>query len=339
MRAGGRMLVLTSLALTQWGCGGCGSPAEQVLDDQPAPVASGASGGDEVLGNGRVYASADGGRTWHVSDEGLPANATVNAFAIAGGVVFVGTSSHGVYASRNGGAIWERIMESPGADSAVNAMVATSSVIMAGMRARGVVASRDGGASWKPANQGLTNLEIRRLVAIGDRFFAATNAGLFASDDDGDSWNHLVGDGQINGVAGLHGALYAADVEGVLTSRDGGSRWQRTYEGGTPHNLGSDGSSLFAMLYWRGLLRTTDGQSWEAAQNGLPDDLSQYTFQIVPADGKLYAAQWHGLYISDSGGTNWRPSSEGLPPNLAITDILRISPDALLAAAVVSSAR
>ncbi len=327
---------LAMMGASAWGCEGCKGQRNGALDGEQASVAVGTSPSDAVAQRGRIYASTDGGRSWRVSDKGLPGDATVNDFAVAGAVVFVGTSGDGVYASRDAGASWELVM-APGGDAAVNAMVTTSSVVMAGTRTHGVVASKDGGKSWRAANEGLANLEIRRLVEIEERVFAGTNGGLFVSGNNGESWNHLVGVGQINGVAGLHGDLYVADVDGVLVSRNGGRSWQRTYDDGTPHNLGSDGNSLFAMLYWQGVVRTSDGQAWEAAQKGLPKDLTQYTFQIVSADGKLYAAQWHGLYVSDSGGATWRLSNEGLASDLAITDIVSVAPNVLLAAAVVSS--
>jgi photosystem II stability/assembly factor-like uncharacterized protein len=328
---------LAMMGASAWGCEGCKRQRNGALDEEQASVAVDGSPSDAMAQRGRIYASTDGGRSWRVSDNGLPGDATVNDFAVASGVVFVGTSGDGVYASRDLGASWELVMPAVGGDEAVNAMVTTSSVVMAGMRARGVVASSDGGKSWRAANEGLSNLEVRRLAEIEGRVFAGTNGGLFVSGNHGESWDHLVGVGQINGVAGLHGDLYVADVDGVLVSRDAGRSWQRTYDDSTPHNLGSDGNSLFAMLYWQGVVRTSDGQVWEAAQKGLPKDLTQYTFQIVHVDGKLFAAQWHGVYVSDSGGTTWRLSNEGLASDLAITDIVSVAPNVLLAAAVVSS--
>ncbi len=245
--------------------------------------------------------------------------------------------SGGVFVSRDEGRTWAVAIDVLGTGSSVNAMAASPEVVIAGTRSDGVFISRDRGKSWRSANDGLTSREVRRLTTDRHRFFAATNRGLFVTEDGAASWRHLTGDGQTNGVVSVRGGLYLADISGVLRSSDEGRTWRRVHDGGTPHDLATDGDAVFAMIYGRGVVRTDDaGDTWRSAQSGLPADLGQYTFQIVAAGDTLYAGQWHGVYVSDTKGEAWRLAGEGLSPTQAIMDIIRVEPGVLLAGAVVS---
>lgn len=333
-----RFAVLVGLAGWQLSCDRHATPNRRQL------AASSASGTSSTPASAlrhapapgaRVYASSDRGRTWLASDVGLPRRVTVNDFALAHDAVFASTDADGVFVSGDAGRRWLQVVATLGKGVTLTALAATSNVLVAGTRRDGVFASADAGKTWAAANQGLENREPRRLVTSGKRLFAATNGGLFVSEDAAASWRHLMGSGQTNAVVVLQGVLYVADVQGVARSRDEGRSWERVYQGATPHNLGADGASVFALLYGHGVVRSVDGgRSWTSAQAGLPHDLAQYTFQVVAADGALFAAQWHGVYVSESGGDTWQLSSAGLPRDQAITDIIRVSPGVLLAAAV-----
>lgn len=307
------------------------SPTPTPTPSREASAKSSTSG----IASARIYASRDRGRTWLPSASGVPQHATVNDFAVAHDAVFATTEADGMYVSRDAGQSWSQVVRTFGTSATLTALAATSTGLVVGTRRDGVFRSLDAGRTWAATNQGLENREVRRLVATEDRVFAATNGGLFVSEDAAASWRHLTGSGQTNGFVTLRGVLYVADLQGVSRSRDAGRSWERVYDGATPHNLGAGGNAVFALLYGRGVVRSVDGGvTWTKAQAGLPDDLSQYTFQVVAADGVLLGAQWHGVYVSESNGDVWRPASAGLHPDQAITDIIQVSPNLLLAAAV-----
>lgn len=337
-----KFAVLVGLAGWQLSCDRHATPHRRPLAASSASVVPSATSGTPPSATplaptpgARVYASSDRGRTWLASDVGLPPRATVNDFALVHDAVFASTDADGVFVSGDAGRRWIQVVATLGEGVTLTALAATSNVLVAGTRRDGVFASADAGKTWAAANQGLENREPRRLVTSGKRLFAATNGGLFVSEDAAASWRHLMGSGQTNAVLAQQGVLYVADVQGVARSRDEGRSWERVYQGATPHNLGADGASVFALLYGRGVVRSVDGgRSWTRAQAGLPHDLAQYTFQVVAADGALFAAQWHGVYVSESGGDTWQLSSAGLLGDQAITDIIRVSPGLLLAAAV-----
>ena len=281
----------------------------------------------------RIYISTDNGHSWEPADAGFPLNATVNDFSVFGNAIFAGTDANGVFVSRDGARNWKRTGQGLNENLKINAVASTQEAILVGTGSDGVFASVDAGRTWQPARNGLTNLQIRRLAVHEDHVFAGTNGGLFASDDNGNSWSHLTGTGQINGITILKGNIYVADLQGVILSTNRGRTWRRILETEVPHNLSNDGASVFAMLYNDGVKKTDDeGATWINAQVGLPADLSQYTFQILHADGVLFAGQWNGIYISTDSGASWSPISQ-LPPNQPITDLIRLGDETIVAGA------
>lgn len=281
----------------------------------------------------RIYISTDNGHSWEPADTGFPRNATVNDFSAFGNALFAGTNADGVFVSHDGGWNWNRTGPGLQENVKVNAVASTQKAILAGTGQEGVFASVDTGRTWQPTSKGLTNLQIRRLAVDKDRVFAGTNGGLFVSEDHGNSWSHLTGTGQINGITFLKGGIYVADLQGVILSRDGGRTWHRILTNEVPHNLSNDGASVFAMLYDGGVKKTADaGTTWISAQVGLPADLRQYTFQILHVNGVLFAGQWPGIYISSDRGASWSLISQ-LPPGQSITDLIQMGEETVVAGA------
>lgn len=294
-----------------------------------------ASNSAEASRTASIYASTEGGASWSPSDSGIPQATTILDFTVSHDGLFAAAGSAGIYASRDLGRSW-RATRSLGRDVAVTELTSVAGTLFAGTRHTGIFTSRDGGETWLEANQGLKNREIRRMRTVDARVYASTNGGLFVSEDQGASWRHLVGDGQTNALVASRGDLFLADIRGVLRSADQGGTWERVYDQGTPHNLEAEGDTVFAMTYGGGVVRSTDaGRSWQSAQEGLPTDRSQYTFQILSSQGVRFAGQWHGVYVSDSKAGPWRPSSRGIPSTSAVTDLIAMQ-GTLLAATVPS---
>lgn len=281
----------------------------------------------------RIYISTDNGHSWKPADAGFPRNATVNDFSAFGNALFAGTDADGVFVSHDGGRSWNRTGQGLQENVKVNAVASTQRTIVVGTAQDGVFISIDAGRTWQPASNGLTNLQIRRLAVVEDRVFAGTNGGLFVSEDHGNSWSHLTGTSQINGITILNGSIYVADLQGVILSTNRGRTWRRILETRVPHNLSNDGASVFAMLYNDGVKKTDDGGvTWISAQVGLPADLSQYTFQILHVNGVLFAGQWPGIYTSSDRGASWSLIDQ-LPPGQSITDLIQMGEKTIVAAA------
>jgi photosystem II stability/assembly factor-like uncharacterized protein len=151
------------------------------------------------------------------------------------GPALVVATGRGVLVSSDGGASFAARGEGfPSGD--VRALVLSAFFqidpsLMAGLNGHGVERSSDGGNSW--ASAGLEGREINDIAWLGPTLYAATDAGLFKSEDLGKTWtlaNH-----QLTGrVARLlfplmpdSGAVvFAATDTGVLRSDDGGNNWR-----------------------------------------------------------------------------------------------------------------
>jgi photosystem II stability/assembly factor-like uncharacterized protein len=176
--------------------------------------------------------------------------------------------------------------------------------------------STDLGSTWAHSSQGLAYAageqpikSVWSLAAGPDRLYAGVEpAGLFASDDRGQTWQHL---------AGL---------------RDHPSRpgWQPGGGGLILHSLvlhPQDRGQVWVGISAAGVFHTADGgATWEARNRGtrcdfLPDgqkypDVGQCVHSVVMAPGmpnRLYQQNHCGMYRSDDSGRSWLSIEAGLP--------------------------
>ena len=176
--------------------------------------------------------------------------------------------------------------------------------------------STDLGARWSHSSDGLAFQEgedpiktVWSLAAQGASLYAGVEpAGLFRSDDAGQSWRH---------VAGL---------------RDHPSRpdWQPGGGGLILHSVvphPSDQRQLWVAISSAGVFHSADGgETWEPRNRGtradfLPEgqnypELGQCVHCLVQAPGlpdRLYQQNHCGMYRSDDGGRHWDSIEAGLP--------------------------
>ena len=176
--------------------------------------------------------------------------------------------------------------------------------------------STDLGRSWSHSSQGLAYDEgaqpistVWCLAAAHGRLYAGVQpAGLFQSDDGGESWRHLAG----------------------LQRHPTRPEWQPGGAGLILHALvphPEDEKQLWIGMSAVGVFHTADGgETWEARNKGtrndyLPEDqrypeFGQCVHSLVMAPGmpeRLYQQNHCGMYISEDGGRNWRSIEAGLP--------------------------
>jgi photosystem II stability/assembly factor-like uncharacterized protein len=176
--------------------------------------------------------------------------------------------------------------------------------------------SIDLGATWTLASEGLAypagEAPIKSVWSVapdGERLYAGVEpAGLFRSDDGGQSWQH---------VAGL---------------RDHPSRpnWQPGGGGLILHSIvphPNDQRQLWVGISSAGVFHTADGgKTWEARNRGtradfLPEgqkypEYGQCVHCLVMAPGRadrLYQQNHCGMYRSQDGGRQWESIEAGLP--------------------------
>ncbi len=160
--------------------------------------------------------------------------------------------------------------------------------------------------------------QIWRLKAIGDVLYAGVSeAGLFRSEDRGESWRPVLGLNEHHsrptwlpgaGGLGLHSILVddenprrmwvGISSAGVFRTDDDGETWTQKDEGVAPDTVSVDELGLQGMP--RGV---TQIESWCA--HGLAHD---------PAQAEVIYRQDHfGMHVTQDGGDHWRLLEGGMP--------------------------
>jgi photosystem II stability/assembly factor-like uncharacterized protein len=176
--------------------------------------------------------------------------------------------------------------------------------------------STDLGHSWTHSSDGLSYdkgkdavATVWSLAARGGRLYAGVQpAGLFSSDDAGQSWTHIAG----------------------LQAHPTRPNWQAGGAGLILHSIVThpdDPDQIWIGISAAGVFHTADGgRTWEPRNSGtrcdfLPEgerfpEFGQCVHCIVMAPnqpGRLYQQNHCGMYRSDDGGRNWESIEAGLP--------------------------
>ncbi len=176
--------------------------------------------------------------------------------------------------------------------------------------------STDFGATWTHSSQGLTYAEGEQPIkaawslAPGDGclYAGVEPAGLFRSDDGGQSWRHIAG----------------------LRNHPSQSQWQPGGGGLILHSIvlhPQDARQVWVGISTAGVFHTADGgETWQPRNRGtradyLPEDqrypeFGQCVHCLVMAAGmpdRLYQQNHCGMYRSDDGGATWQSIEKGLP--------------------------
>jgi Leucine-rich repeat (LRR) protein/formylglycine-generating enzyme required for sulfatase activity len=186
-----------------------------------------------------VFRSKDGGLSWASTNDGLPVDRQVSAFAYGGAWTYV-SLAQGMYRSEDDGDSWTACDQGLPAHQRVDTIISNGSVLLAGVGNVGVHRSYDRGESWAliPGSPIFT----RRFVAAGTALYAACweGRGVSRSSDDGNTWQHDtrgLTHRFIRDLVEHQGVLYAASSEGgrgVFISHDGGESWDPAVDGMLP---------------------------------------------------------------------------------------------------------
>jgi photosystem II stability/assembly factor-like uncharacterized protein len=261
-----------------------------------------------------VWRSVDGGTVWTNTSQGLPIQADVHAFEVAGSLVYLAceTVSDGmaVYRSANQGLTWAQVSE-----------------------------------DLPPSSPNF----IHQLDFIGPDLYLTVNntggtRGVFRSSNNGVNWTHISGsipgDPSAQAVIEVAGDLLVGTLDGVYRSPDQGATWQASWQGaagicGGKTALWTDGRLLagndIGSKTQGGLQLSEDlGQNWTQASG----PAGQCTVQdFLQHEGSLYAALYgvtRGVAVSLDGGQSFGPMGSGMS-NSVVLYCLAAGPEALLA--------
>ncbi|HEX9416904.1 MAG TPA: sialidase family protein [Gaiellaceae bacterium] len=190
-----------------------------------------------------------------------------------------------------------------------------------GISAAGVFRSEDGGESWTPANKGTAAdfapddqfPEVGQCVhklllhpGKDGRLWQQNHCGVYRSDDRGENWERLEGNGLPSGF-GFPLALDHREPDTALVVPEIGAENRVTPDGRL------------------GVYRTKDGgKSWELASNGLPDQAWASVMREGMASDRLdppgiyFGTQSGSIFVSPNAGDEWIEAAGQLPPVLSV---------------------
>jgi photosystem II stability/assembly factor-like uncharacterized protein len=137
-------------------------------------------------GNAMLIRSLDSGSTWITVGIGFPQNDYASALlSTPSGLIFAGTSSHGVFSSTDNGISWQP-MNSGLSDLGINVIARNSNgYLYVGTKAGGVFCSADGGNNWFTLNSNLADLNVLSLSIDADGY-------LYVGTGSGGVWRSMV---------------------------------------------------------------------------------------------------------------------------------------------------
>lgn len=222
----------------------------------------------------------------------------------------------------------------------------------------GIHRSDDQGAVWVPKNlisteagQGslsrLNILDIEIDPSDNNRLFAATQqAGLYKSEDSGDTWSPVTTSGQIQSIdinPGNSNKLVAARSNQIFFSADGGEIWSLVYTNPASQLIMDvvfdyfNPNRLYAAVATGELLVSTDeGKTWSLLKRF--NHAIEKVFVHPQLEDRIYVfSRSRGIDRTDDMGENWYSITDGinskvLPLKFIDFDVHPRSVDSLLVA-------
>jgi hypothetical protein len=159
------------------------------------------------LGNaGTLYRSTDAGVTWTqvgspFAVTGLPQHPPNSGSLVVNGSTFAVAVGAGVYRSTDGGNTWTAGAKIPGAAPPQIARLAfASNMLWAADRTGGLWRSGDAGGTWTASGGGIpASSSVNDVLQVGAQLLVASSAGVYASSDNGSTFEILRDD-----LAGLN---------------------------------------------------------------------------------------------------------------------------------------
>ena len=291
-----------------------------------------------IGGDDGVRLSADGGRTWTRTGEGVPGLQQVESLAYDpadGRTLYAGTWRQ-AFRTRDGGASWTRIAEGMVLDATVYSWDFDRAdprdvwVSTCGW----VYRSRDGGDRWTRFTTGFTNRRshaVRRDPNHPGVVYAATVAGLHRSDDGGATWARVSRESLV--VTALEvdrrsgRLLVGTEGEGVFYSDDGGRTLQAGSQGLTESRVSeivTDPNDSRRVFFFRSFAGDESGV-WEAfgrdvrkvSRDPMPTSASMAALRGRDGRTVLVVASSAGVRVSRDGGARWT-AAEQPPPGAPI---------------------
>jgi hypothetical protein len=282
-----------------------------------------------------VHRSSDLGKNWERAEEiglpedsGLKLNATWHIEPGSDSELWLGGDPGVLFRSGDGGLTWEvnrgllehptRERWQPGAGGmCCHSIQLVNGAMYIAISAAGAFRSEDSGGSWTPINKNVAaDFHPEKYPEVGqcvhkllahpakpDRLWQQNHCGVYRSDDRGDNWERLDGNG-LPSDFGFGLALDAADPDVAYVIPEVSGELHFTPDGRL------------------GVYRTGDGgASWQLAANGLPDRAWAAVLRegFASDEGGLYFGTQSGsVWTAPQGASTWTEAVRDLPPILSV---------------------
>ena len=286
--------------------------------------------------------------------EFLAGRALVVGGSLALLLVVIGIAVTVPAASQPAGISWQSL-ESPSRSIvwAIAPNLTGNQVIYVGTNGGGIYKSQDAGQTWQQMNEGLWSLSriqtgverawdirdilISRHVQPGAIFVVTWGAGIYVSNDEGQTWTSQFIDVEttndrsllneslhVRALAEGRDHLYAGTQGGVFVYRPDTESWLPTNLKGEDVSIRAllvtleEPQVLYAGTWGQGVFASRDGgETWESNNKGLETETAR-TINALTLNPEnpavLYAGTFgDGVYRSTDAGQSWQPWNEGLP--------------------------
>jgi photosystem II stability/assembly factor-like uncharacterized protein len=276
-----------------------------------------------------VFFSNSRGARWQTSGFGL-LDATFYCVGFSpnftqDATVFTGTDTT-VYHSTNGAAAWRQLdfpeEAAPALSLAVSPNFGADGTVFVGSESQGLYRSTNRGRTWDKLSLPAECVNALLFAGPQQGLLAATESGIFASPDLGNTWSRLLDQPNAISLAAAGDLTVAGVVNQGVVLVTAAPGWESLPSLSARSVLGLVLSPQYAeqpvaFMYGpqEGVWRSTDGgRHWESLGAGLPsaDILALVLAPDFASSQAAVAATPTGLLVSRDGGSNWLPvTSEG----------------------------
>ena len=149
--------------------------------------------------NSGLFRSDDEGDSWtRIATEEI--TQSVEAIAVYGTTLYVGTFDDGVFRSDDKGDSWTAVNDRLRHRRISTLLAVDEDTVFAGTPGGGVFRTTDGGDSWVETNTGMTNTTVNELEIVGNRLYTNVSGKIVYTVDGGESWQPVIPSAPIKSV-------------------------------------------------------------------------------------------------------------------------------------------
>jgi photosystem II stability/assembly factor-like uncharacterized protein len=268
--------------------------------------------GQNTVGQAKniIFQSSDRGQTWQDISKGLSENVNDHQLSIKDKDLYI-QDGFGVYKNEKKGenSNWNKefFIVNPGQ------ILTTKSCMIALNHHEGKISKRaEGTEMWLPIYSNFQEKNLRNIFETKEgSILIGTDRGLFRSNDNGQSWKHVLDQGWVIKIIESNDVLLATNQNGIIRSLDDGKNWNVVIrEGGVGIDVANISKGFAAIIYnttsktRRVRISEDMGKTWQAIDDGLPPH--DLIANIIQVEDDLFCGHPIGIFKSSDKGISWK---------------------------------